>query len=119
MENTDKKIRRLRGTVVSDKMSKTVVVDVTRLTINSKYKKYYKLSNRFKAHDENGEYKVGDKVLIEETKPMSKEKRWKVIEKIGTAGKSVSEEVAELMEEEAEETPEAVESENEEEKDSK
>ena len=71
--------RRLEGTIVSAKMQKTVVVSVTRFKKHPKYLKYYKVSRRFKAHDETGVYKTGDKVLIEETRPLSKEKRWKVI----------------------------------------
>ena len=81
MEKDNKK-RILKGTVVSDKMQKTVVVEVVRLTKNLKYKKYFKVSKRYKAHDEKKEYHIGDKVLIQETKPMSKEKRWKVIKRI-------------------------------------
>lgn len=71
-------IRKLKGTVVSDKMAKTVVVSVVRLKKHPVYKKYFKVTRRFKAHDEGNEYKVGDKVAIEETRPMSREKRWKV-----------------------------------------
>lgn len=74
----NKKIRKLEGVVVSDKMNKTVVVAVERLKFNLKYKKYFKVTNRFKAHDENNSYKKGDKVIIKETKPLSKEKRWEV-----------------------------------------
>ena len=81
MEKNNKK-RILKGAVVSDKMQKTVVVEVVRLTKNLKYKKYFKVSKRYKAHDEKKEYHIGDKVLIQETKPMSKEKRWKVIKRI-------------------------------------
>ena len=79
----DKIIRRkqLKGAVVSDKMAKTVVVAVSRLKKHSKYKKYFKVTRKIKAHDENNEYHVGDQVLIEETRPMSKDKRWKVISK--------------------------------------
>ncbi len=71
--------RRLEGVVVSDKMQKTVVVNVARFKKHPKYLKYYKVSRRFKAHDEEGIYKTGDKVAIEETRPLSKEKRWKVV----------------------------------------
>lgn len=81
MDKENKKIRTLRGIIVSDKMQKTVVVAVTRLVKHPKYKKYYKVTRRFKAHDETGEYRTGDKVLIQETKPLSKEKRWKVMAK--------------------------------------
>ena len=77
-----KKIRTLKGIVVSDKMQKTVVVAVTRLKKHSKYKKYQKITNRFKAHDEKSEYHMGDKVVITETRPMSKDKRWAVAGKI-------------------------------------
>lgn len=72
-------MRRLRGTVVSDKMKKTVVVRVDWLKKHPKYLKYYRVSTRFKAHDENGEYRAGDLVVVEETSPRSKDKRWKVV----------------------------------------
>lgn len=65
--------------VVSDKMAKTVVVSVVRLKKHSKYKKYFKVTRKFKAHDESNQYHVGDAVLIEETRPLSKDKRWRVI----------------------------------------
>jgi len=74
--------RKLKGTVVSDKMQKTRVVEVERFIKHAKYLKYFKSSNRFKAHDENNEYKAGDRVVIEETRPLSKEKRWKIVSKI-------------------------------------
>lgn len=73
-------MRKLKGTVISDKMRKTVAVRVDRLKKHPKYLKYYRFSQNFKAHDEKGEYKIGDAVIIEETRPMSKEKRWKVVE---------------------------------------
>jgi small subunit ribosomal protein S17 len=79
MEHTVGKQRTLRGTVVSDKMVKTVVVAVTRLKKHPKYQKYFKVTKRFKAHDEERKYKTGDKVTIQETRPLSKDKRWKVI----------------------------------------
>lgn len=66
----------LKGTIVSDKMQKTAVVEVLRLKKHPKYKKYYKVSKRFKAHNPENKYKAGEKVLIQETKPMSKDKRW-------------------------------------------
>jgi small subunit ribosomal protein S17 len=74
--------KKMEGVIVSDKMNKTAVVLVTRLTKSPKYEKYYKVSKRFKAHDENNEYKEGDKVVIQEMRPMSKEKHWKIISKI-------------------------------------
>jgi len=70
------------GIVVSDKMDKTVVVRIDSSKRHPKYKKTYKVSKKFKAHDENNEYHVGDKVEIEEVRPMSREKRFKVIKKI-------------------------------------
>ena len=66
------------GTVVSDKMDKTVVVDVTQIKKDPTYKKAIKSNTKFKAHDENEQCKVGDKVLIIETRPYSKTKRWRV-----------------------------------------
>lgn len=81
--NPNNKIHRtLKGKIVSDKMNKTVVVLITRLKKHKKYKKYFKVSTRFKAHDENNEYHTGDKVIIQETRPISKEKRWIVVSKI-------------------------------------
>ena len=75
-------MRRLNGIIVSDKMNKTAVVEVAYLRLHSRYKKYYKVTKRFKAHNENNEYKVGDNVTIEETRPLSKEKRWKIVSKL-------------------------------------
>lgn len=60
-------------------MKKTVVVRVDRLAKHAKYLKYYRVSKKFKAHDENNEHQVGDIVVIQETRPLSKEKRWKVV----------------------------------------
>ncbi len=80
MEKIVKK-QNMIGTVVSDIMSKTVVVKVDSRKRHAKYKKSYTVSKRYKAHDENNEYKVGDKVVIESTRPISKDKRFKVISK--------------------------------------
>lgn len=82
MEADNKKIRTLKGTVVSDKMTKTAVIEVVRMVKHPKYKKYIKLSKRFKAHNPENQFHTGDKVMIQETKPMSKEKRWVITEKI-------------------------------------
>ena len=82
MEKKETKKRKIIGVVASDKMAKTRVVVVERLKKHPKYLKYYKISTRFKAHDENNEYKTGDKVVIEETRPLSKEKRWRIISKV-------------------------------------
>ncbi len=70
---------RVTGKVVSDKMNKTIAVQVARLVKHPKYKKYYKLSSVFKAHDENNTAKNGDVVLIQETRRLSKTKRWKLL----------------------------------------
>ncbi len=75
-------MRKLKGTVVSDKMNKTRVIEVTRLKKHVKYEKFYRVSTRFKAHDENNEYKTGDMVIIQETRPISKDKRWAIVGKI-------------------------------------
>jgi small subunit ribosomal protein S17 len=81
MNSTSKK-QQLIGIVVSDKMTKTVVVKVDSRKRHPKYKKAYTVSRKYKAHDENGEYHVGDKVVIESIRPMSKEKKFKVLSKI-------------------------------------
>jgi len=72
----------LQGIVVSDKMQKTVVVEVETIKEHPKYRRKYKSHKRFKAHDQNQEYHVGDRVEIQETKPISKDKNWTVIKKI-------------------------------------
>lgn len=66
-------------------MQKTVVVRVERLKKHPKYQKRYKISKNYKAHDENKDYKTGDVVLIEECRPISKDKTWKVVKKIEDA----------------------------------
>jgi small subunit ribosomal protein S17 len=83
-EKSDKKLkrRRLEGVVVSDKMQKTRVVEIERFKKHPKYQKYYKITTRFKAHDEKNEYHVGDRVVIEETRPLSREKRWRIVGKL-------------------------------------
>lgn len=78
-KNSKKRI--LEGIVVSDAMIKTRVVAVTRLKKHPRYHKYYKVTKRYKAHDEKGEFSVGDAVRIQESRPMSKEKRWIIISK--------------------------------------
>ena len=71
--------RILQGVVVSDKQDKTVVVSVERQVMHPVYKKFVKKSKKFAAHDENNQYKVGDRVSIEERRPISKNKSWTVI----------------------------------------
>lgn len=77
-----KKGRLLKGVVVSDKMDKTAVVAVSRLKKHPKYKKRYVLIKKYKVHNEKKEYQTGDKVLIQECRPISKEKKWKILKKI-------------------------------------
>lgn len=72
-------MRKLKGTIVSDKMTKTRVVAIQSLKKHPKYLKYYKSTKKFKVHDENNSYKTGDQVFIVETRPLSKDKRWKII----------------------------------------
>ena len=73
--------RRMKvGRVVSDKMDKTVVVSVERLRRHPIYKRVVRLSSKFKAHDEENAARVGDTVRIEESRPLPREKRWRVIE---------------------------------------
>jgi small subunit ribosomal protein S17 len=77
MERGNRKVR--TGTVVSDKMDKTVVVAVETLVTHPLYRKQLKRTSKFKAHDENNECSQGDVVKIMETRPLSKDKRWRVI----------------------------------------
>ncbi|TFZ41825.1 30S ribosomal protein S17 [Soehngenia longivitae] len=83
MERGNRKVR--IGTVVSDKMDKTVVVAIESIITHPVYKKQMRRTTKFKAHDENNECKVGDKVQIMETRPLSKDKRWRVVEIIEKA----------------------------------
>ncbi len=71
-------MRILKGIVVSHKMQKTAVVRVDRFKKHNKYQKQYRVSRKLKAHDEKDEFRVGDVVTIGETRPMSKEKRWRI-----------------------------------------
>lgn len=80
-ENTERNLRKERiGIVVSDKMQKTIVVQIEESVKHPKYSKIMKRSVKFKAHDENNECGVGDKVRIMETRPLSKDKRWRLVE---------------------------------------
>jgi small subunit ribosomal protein S17 len=91
-ETTDKTVRRRRliGRVASDKMQKTVVVEVVRFKREAVYKKYVRVRKRYKAHDEKNEYKVGDRVEIEERSPFSREKSWKVVRLIDRPAQELS-----------------------------
>jgi len=77
VKNTKKRI--LRGVVVSDKMKDTVVVKVDRFVMHRKYKKYHRVSKRYKAHDAGNTKKIGDKVEIAESKPISKDKHFIIV----------------------------------------
>lgn len=74
-----KKNTALSGVVVGDKMDKTIVVSVSRFVKHPKYGKYYKISKKYKAHDEENKHKIGDTVEIIETRPISKDKKFKVV----------------------------------------
>jgi small subunit ribosomal protein S17 len=78
LRHTMHRRRVISGTVVSDKMTKTVVVKVDRRVLDQGYKKFVTISNRYKAHDEKGVAKVGDLVELVESKPISRTKRWAV-----------------------------------------
>ncbi len=74
--------KRLIGIVTSDKMTKTVVVVTSRLVLNPRFKKYVRQKTKHYAHDEKGIAKVGGRVMIEETRPLSKLKRWRVLRSV-------------------------------------
>ena len=78
-EKIGKKTSTLKGVVVSDKMDKTIVVSVSRFIKHPLYGKFYKVSKKYKAHDADNKFKVGDKVEIVETRPLSKDKRHRVV----------------------------------------
>ena len=82
-------MRKLIGTVVSAKMKKTVVVSVPLIREEKKYQKTYTVKRRFKSHAEEGICALGDEVVIQEVPPMSRDKRWRVVEKIKTNDKQV------------------------------
>jgi len=73
------------GVVVSDKMTKTRVVVIERVYRHPRYERVITRSKRLKAHDEQNASKVGDRVLIEETRPLSKEKRWRILQVVASA----------------------------------
>ena len=76
--------KKLAGEIVSDKMDKTVVVLVTSIKTHAKYKKQYKVSKKYKAHDEKNEYKIGEQVIIEACRPLAKTKTWRVLKKVAS-----------------------------------
>jgi small subunit ribosomal protein S17 len=75
------KKRNFEGIVVSDSMAKTIVVRVDRTVVHPKYGKRYVRSQKFKVHDENKQYKIGDLVTFVECRPLSRDKRWRVVGK--------------------------------------
>ncbi len=81
------------GRVVSDKMDKTIVVSVERLARHRIYKRVIRLTTKFKAHDEHNEARVGDTVRIEEARPLSATKRWRLAEIVTKAGLGAGEEI--------------------------
>ena len=86
MTETKRGVRKTRvGTVVSDKMDKTVVVAVERVVTHPLYKRTLRRTKKYKAHDEDNSCRAGDVVRIMETRPLSKEKRWRVVEIIRRA----------------------------------
>jgi small subunit ribosomal protein S17 len=81
MQSVERNDRKARiGKVVSNKMDKTIVVAIETLVSHPLYKKSVKRTTKFKAHDENNECNIGDRVKIMETRPLSKEKRWRLVE---------------------------------------
>ncbi|MDD4840183.1 MAG: 30S ribosomal protein S17 [Clostridia bacterium] len=86
MENTERNLRKTRvGVVVSDKMDKTIVVSIKERTKHPLYKKTVTRTKKLKAHDENNECGIGDTVEIAETRPLSKDKRWRLVEIVSKA----------------------------------
>lgn len=79
VDSTKNSKRWLEGKVVSKKMAKTIVVTVARKKLHPKYKKFFNVSRKYKVHCENPEIKVGDAVVFEECRPLSKDKRWRII----------------------------------------
>src|SRR5262245_65680607 len=90
------------GRVVSDKMDKTIVVSVERLARHPIYKRVIRLTTKFKAHDEANDAHVGDTVLIEESRPLSATKRWRLVEVTAPAGAHGHGSPSEIVDEEAE-----------------
>lgn len=80
-KETEKKAirKKFNGVVVSDKNDKTIIVNVERVKMNKKYQKRYTVSKRYKVHDKNNTFKVGDQVSFVECRPISKDKKWRVL----------------------------------------
>jgi small subunit ribosomal protein S17 len=95
MSNTRGLRKERSGVVVADRMQKTVVVLVERTVMHPKYKKYLRRRTKVKAHDENNQCHVGDRVIIVESRPLSRDKRWRV-SKVLERAKAMEEESAEV-----------------------
>lgn len=87
--------RKMVGMVVNDKMDKTIVVEVEKYSRHRQYKKYIRTKRRYKAHDEENRCKVGDRVVIHETRPLSKDKCWVVKDVVDKESMLLHEEVGE------------------------
>jgi small subunit ribosomal protein S17 len=91
---TERRQRREKvGRVVSDKMDKTIVVSVERMSRHPLYKRVVRLTTRFKAHDEDNEARIGDTVRIEESRPLSRTKRWRLVEIVQRAAEGSTVEI--------------------------
>ncbi len=103
--------KQLKGKVISNKMKNTVVVDVERLKKDEKYKRRYSYLKSFKAHDQKGECKIGDEVIIEECRPISKDKKWRIVKRTMISTDTGPEEFLEepIIEEELKKNKEAME----------
>ena len=103
MQNSQPRNRRKErvGIVTSDKMDKTITVSVDRIYKHPLYAKPIRTATRFKAHDEKGTAGIGDQVRIEETRPLSKTKRWRLVEVLKKAKQSAKEAAAESKDEAA------------------
>jgi len=84
-EQVKSQARSLQGVVVSDKMNKSVTIQVERKVKHPLYKKYIRRSTKFHAHDENNDCRIGDKVVIEQCRPISKSKSWRLVEVVERA----------------------------------
>ncbi len=82
MKERTRKRRRLQGVVLSHAAKKTAIVGVERIKVHQKYHKRYTVSKKYKAHDEKDSFSIGDKVIMEECRPISKEKKWRIVGKV-------------------------------------
>ncbi len=82
MAEIKKITRRFQGTIVSNKMKDTAVVSIVSKKVHSKYKKAYKSTRRFNCHNQDNKFKLGETVIFEECRPMSKTKRWRILSKV-------------------------------------